>query len=185
MDFEAKADQLSRIFSGGQRAAIAAALREAWEAGRSHAWVNDKPPDDVVRDSVDSIVSTMALAHMTRAAECRGIIDCTGPAPVVRRVLGKLAVNVDGDAIGQNAYLWGHLPKVNGTTVPMRVCYRLAPVTDPDAYTDGPLRMHSTREAAEAARGVGNESRCPACGESDGCGCASPGWPYYGATTDG
>ncbi len=23
------------------------------------------------------------------------------------------------------------------------------------------------------------ELRCPACGETGGCGCASPGWPYY------
>lgn len=24
-----------------------------------------------------------------------------------------------------------------------------------------------------------NRMRCPACGTLDGCGCASPGWPYY------
>lgn len=26
-----------------------------------------------------------------------------------------------------------------------------------------------------------DKARCPCCGTTKGCGCASPGWPYYGS----
>lgn len=70
---------------------------------------------------------------------------------VKRRVLGTLPLTADGCVVGHKAYLWNTFPGVKGRDddKPMRVCYKPCPIMDPDAYTDGPMRMWSTREAAE------------------------------------
>jgi hypothetical protein len=81
------------------------------------------------------------------------IIDDQGR---VIQVLGELPVTLDGFLIGKKAYLWNILPGWKGRDDDklMRICYKPSPVHDPDQYTDGPMRMFGTREAAEAARGT-------------------------------
>lgn len=102
-----------------------------------------------------------AVAMATLAAEVRRLAGAV-PAGHVRdekgvdrKVLGDLPVTVDGCVIGNKAYLWNFMPGVKGRDddKPMRVCYKPSPIMDPDAYTDGPTMMWSTRAAAEAARG--------------------------------
>jgi hypothetical protein len=79
------------------------------------------------------------------------IIDDQG---VERKVLGTLPLTADGCVVGKKAYLWNTLPGWKGRDDDklMRICYMPSPVHDPDEYTDGPMKMFSTREAAEAAR---------------------------------
>ena len=93
------------------------------------------------------------------------VIDAATPPPGhviddagnVRKVLGTLPLTADGCVIGHKAWLWNIMPGAKGRDDdrPMRVCYMPAPIMDPDAYTDGPKRMYSTAEAAEAARKEG------------------------------
>lgn len=69
-----------------------------------------------------------------------------------RRVLGDLPVNLDGDVVGNNAKCWNVITRPDGTRVPLMITYRVMVVEDPDAYKTGPLRMHSNRAAALAAK---------------------------------
>lgn len=73
-----------------------------------------------------------------------------------RKVLGTLALTVEGDIIGDGAWCWFIFPGVRGKDddTPARVMYKPMPIVDPDAYS-GTRRIHSSREsalAAEAAR---------------------------------
>ena len=83
------------------------------------------------------------------AIACKGIVDCTGDVPVVRRMLGTLPVTADGCVIGDGAYVWFVIPGLKGKDddTLMRIMYRKAAIMDPDAYTDRQA-CHSTREAA-------------------------------------
>jgi len=78
----------------------------------------------------------------------------------IRKVIGTLPLTTDGAVVGNGAYLWNFLPGAKGRDDdrPMRVCYRVMPIMDPDEYTSGPMRMWSTREAAEAARAAKEEA---------------------------
>lgn len=99
-------------------------------------------------------------AARTLAAEVRRLSGAV-PAGCVRDdkgvdfpVLGELPLTADRCVIGKKAYLWNFMPGAKGRDddKPMRVCYKPSPIMDPDAYTDGPTMMWSTRAAAEAAR---------------------------------
>lgn len=70
-----------------------------------------------------------------------------------RRVLGTLPLTVEGDIIGDGAWCWFIFPGVLGKDddKPARAMYRAMPIVDPDAYS-GTRRVHSTKQAAEAAK---------------------------------
>jgi hypothetical protein len=71
-----------------------------------------------------------------------------------RKVLGTLPLTVEGDIIGDGAWCWFIFPGACGKDddKPARVMYRATPIVDPDAYS-GTRRVHSTKQAAEAAAG--------------------------------
>lgn len=70
-----------------------------------------------------------------------------------RKVLGTLPLTVEGDIIGDGAWCWFIFPGVLGKDddKPARAMYRAMPIVDPDAYS-GTRRVHSTKQAAEAAK---------------------------------
>jgi len=49
-----------------------------------------------------------AAALVKQAIESRGIIDCTGDVPCVRRVLGGLPITRDGVVVGNGAVVHHH-----------------------------------------------------------------------------
>ena len=148
-------------------------------AGRTHppSQVTGKEPvdnaiNDVLKKSLAELVNggaslesvSMDALQAIYAAGVKAGEDKATPPPghiidngVVRKVLGTLPLTADGCVIGNKAWLWNIFPGAKGRDDdrPMRVCYKPVPITDPDAYTDGPMQMYSTREAAEAARKEG------------------------------
>jgi hypothetical protein len=57
-------------------------------------------------EAVSYIVAALEAARRSVTDAARGIIDCTGEVPVVRRVLGHLAITKDGWVIGDDCRVW-------------------------------------------------------------------------------
>lgn len=109
---------------------IARAIAEAREEGRAE--ILSRPAN---------------LTLVARAMEQHGIVDCTGPTPVVRRVLGTLPITADGCVVGNgHPPLWwrtaaGRLESSVETYI-IEIC------------CGGIKYAYSTAEAAESAKGT-------------------------------
>ena len=59
-----------------------------------------------LRQRLDKAEAERDVLRAEGARNVKGIIDCTGDVPVVRRVLGDLAITADGFIACQNSVVW-------------------------------------------------------------------------------
>ena len=126
------------------RETAAKIIDEHYESGRNFMYAAIVAALEAARDTAFVAGYAAGLDHLRYAIESRGIIDCTGEVPCVRRVLGVLPVTADGFVIGENATVW--MEDFNWQTMGRRRFYE---------YHSGDLRTHrdswSTESAARAA----------------------------------
>ena len=90
-------------------------------------------------------------ALMKKAIETRGIIDCTGDVPLVRKVLGTLPVTADGFLACQNSVVWH--PN-DGACYPVPDGLNIAAKVYGGARLVDVRECYSSRDAADAAKAM-------------------------------
>jgi hypothetical protein len=96
-------------------------------------------------EGIRTVPHAVELEMLHNCRRSRGIIDCTGEVPCVRRVLGHLAITKDGWVIGDDCRVWqdGQMWNTELFRVPTEANGRWAPYR-----TD---KVYSTESAAKDA----------------------------------
>jgi hypothetical protein len=150
MDDKATAREIAdNHFTDGSHERLTNAIVAALEEARSE--VTDAADLDVVAPEPTQ-VETWSASLLRQAKEVRGIIDCTGKVPVVRRVLGTLPVTADGCVAAPGGIIWPQMLIDNDEGG--RVAWSLYDICTGDTCDDGEwlaAKCYSTPEAAKAA----------------------------------
>ena len=92
-----------------------------------------------------------SLRLFDAASKVKGIIDCTGDVPVVRRVLGMLSVTADGFLACQNSVVWH---PTDGACYPVPDGLNIAAKVYGGARLVDVRECYSSRDAADAAKAM-------------------------------
>jgi len=139
------ADHMNSVCETSMESAIVAAL----EAARRDAGAaTQRTIDAAFREGYEAALRAHAdtLNARNEACNVKGIIDCTGEVPCVRRVLGTLPVTADGVVVGTKARAYwmngaGHIHVIITRDV----------VACVNGLNIQPLYLYGSRAAAESA----------------------------------
>ena len=88
------------------RETAAKIIDEHYESGRNFMYAAIVAALEAARDTAFVAGYAAGLDHLREAVALRGIIDCTGEVPCVRRVLGVLPVTADGCVVQVDEYVY-------------------------------------------------------------------------------